>query len=227
MTVLFAGLAIVLVVIGAFFTFSRGGEETPAFQLPSLHNNYKNNLALAQALIEWMRPHDAALADWLQTMNPKAQEEIVKEVEKFCQKKHFHMAWVIDQQIEDEALQMTLTQFLLQFLQGERMLAQSESELKAYVALVDLVQNINRRKRKQKAQLVYLQLVNNEVLPQGNLDMLLSKDKKRWENAAKSITLASRTNRPMVNVAISEHVLEERPAADPVIAIPSRSTVVS
>lgn len=224
MTVLFAGFAVGLLIIGAFFTFYRNREATPEFQLPSLDNPYKNRIALEKALIEWVESRDRPLATWLRALNPKVRQAIVKEVEKFCKKKKFEVAWIINQQIEDEILQMTLNQFLLQFLQSERMVVDAEADLKAYVGLVDLVQNINRRNRKQQAQLVYLQLVNNGVLPQSNIDMLLSKDRNRWENAAKSITLASRTDRPIVNLAVREHVLGEVPRIEPVVVPHSAST---
>lgn len=219
MTLVFAGFAILLLVIGAFFTFSRQAEAAPEFELPSLNNNYRNTVALTQRLNEWVDGRDAALGAWLRTLNPQKKEALIKEVEKFCKKKQFEVAWVIDQQIEDAELQATLDQFLLQFLNGERLLIDSEKELRAYVALVKLVQNPSKRKHKHKTQMIYLQLVSNEVLPQDNIDMLLSKDSKRWENAARSITLASRTDRPIVNRAVQEHVLGETPRAEPVVVV--------
>lgn len=223
MTLLFAGLAILLLATGTFFTFYRNRTQPAMFELPMLKNGYRNKTQLAQKLGEWVTTRNPALGAWFKGLSVNEQKGVVQEIDTYCKKHGFVVGWVLDQQIEDGELQATLTKFLLQFLDGQRMLAQSRPDLNAYVALVDMVQNIGRRKRKQNAQLVYLELVNLDVIPRGNVDMLLSQDRSRWDNAAQSITLAARTNRSIVNLVVREHVLGEPPRVEISAAQPTRA----
>lgn len=208
--VYFVGIVVAVILVGGFFAVYRSRKKEEAFEMPALTNRFRNRDALARELIAWSQRVDApGLGAWLGSMGQDERAALVKELQRFCKDAGFKLAWIVEDQIEDEAVRDELAQATQQFLQAHRVGAQARDGLQVYVALVDLLQNPDGRKNRPKTQAVYLQLANKGVVPQADIDLLFEKDRRRWEHAAKSIAVASRADRENVNQAIRAHVLGE------------------
>ncbi|MGB1249025.1 MAG: hypothetical protein ACPG8W_00215 [Candidatus Promineifilaceae bacterium] len=209
MIYLYAGAAVILIAVGAFFTFYRGRSKDDEFQMPVLKNNFRNRAALTEAFMMWIKQADAASGAWLLNLEPKERDAFVKAADRFCKKGGFQLAWIVEDQIEDETLRLHMAQSVQRFVQAHRSESEAKGDLVVYKALIDLLKNAGRGKYRPKTQAVYLQLAKQDVIPQANVDILFQRDRRRWEQAAKAIALASRSNRAAVNQAIREHVLGE------------------
>lgn len=214
MIFIFGGIAIVLIAIGTGVAIYRNRSDKRGNELPVLTNKYRNPKLREQRLLEWADAQDPDLGGWMREMHAKESKQLLKEVERFCKSKKFQIAWILDQQIEDENVQTALNSAILDFLRSQYTTDKTRKELEDYVALIDLLENVDSSRYQQKLQAIYLQLVNQHVIPQGNIEMLFSADRRRWKKAGKSIAIASRAERELVNLAIREHMLGEVPRAE-------------
>jgi hypothetical protein len=213
----YIGLAVALIVIGSVFTVYRNRNHK-GVDLPTLRNNFGSRRELNEQFVAWVGRMDDMQGSgaWLKALEPKERVMLIREVEAFCKDVGFRLPWLISEQIEDTQLREHLETAVLRYLQSHQAGMVAQEELRVYVALVDLLNNAERRSYRPKTQAVYLQLANSQVIPNVETNLLFKKDRRRWEYAAEAIAAVSRTDREAVNQAIRQHVLGETPVIPPV-----------
>ena len=214
MVFILGGVAILLIAIGGFATYARYSKKRREMELPSLVNKYRNANLRGQRLLEWAMVQEEPVGEWLRDMHDKERKQLLRELDRFCKQKKFDLAWVLDQQVEDKDVQTALNQAVMQFLRAQFSADDSAKDLENYIALIDLLQHAESHRYRNQMQTIYLQLVNQNAIPKGNTELLFSGDSGRWKKGAKSIALASRTHREIVNLAVREHMLGEVPKAE-------------
>lgn len=162
----------------------------------------------------WVAQQDWADTNtWLASLDEKGLTNITSEMAAFCEDAGFDLAWLIQNQINKEALRETLENAVRLNLQAFHHASRVQPSLTLYKTLVDWLQKPTSRKYRHDTRAIYSQLAQEGVIPPASADALLDTNKNRWQHVTDALHTAYRNDPNAVERAVQTIILTEDASA--------------